>query len=118
MLKKSAPQEWHKAEIICALHKRGITLRSLTIAHGYKDLSSFSQAAQRPYPKMERIIAEAIGVTPQTIWPSRYHEDGSPRSGRGERGLSRLHRLSKARRDAMQFNASTDGVNVNFNAEK
>ncbi|WP_233358209.1 helix-turn-helix domain-containing protein [Vibrio cholerae] len=25
-----------------------------------------------PWPKGERIIAEAIGMTPQEVWPSRY----------------------------------------------
>ncbi|WP_258866578.1 helix-turn-helix domain-containing protein [Shewanella morhuae] len=24
------------------------------------------------YPKAERILAEAIGVAPEVIWPSRY----------------------------------------------
>lgn len=34
---------------------------------------------------MECIIGEAINVPANKIWPSRYHPDGTPRSGRGER---------------------------------
>lgn len=64
-----------------------------------------SMAIWRPWPKAERIIAEALGVPPEQIWPSRYHPDGSPRSGRGERGLGRYKR--KASRPPS--NSSTAG---------
>lgn len=46
-------------------------------------------ALHRPWPKAERIIAEFIGVSAREIWPSRYHHDGAPKSGRGERGIGR-----------------------------
>ncbi|WP_404873652.1 transcriptional regulator [Klebsiella pneumoniae] len=29
-------------------------------------------ALNRRWPKGERLIAEALGVAPETIWPSRY----------------------------------------------
>ena len=35
-------------------------------------------ALDRPYPRMERAIAEKIGVGPHTIWTERYGEDGLP----------------------------------------
>lgn len=89
MTKKSASEDWHKADIVAAIHKTGQSLRRMAIALGYKDQSSLAQALHRPYPKLERVIAEAIGVSAQTIWPSRYHEDGTSKSGRGERGLGR-----------------------------
>lgn len=89
MAKNPASQDWHKADIVAAVHKTGQSLRRMAIAQGYKDQSSLAQALHRPYPTAERLIAEVIGVTPQTIWPSRYHEDGTPKSGRGERGLGR-----------------------------
>jgi Ner family transcriptional regulator len=37
----------------------------------------------------EKHIAAAIGLRPQAIWPSRYHADGTPKSGHGERGIGR-----------------------------
>lgn len=29
-------------------------------------------AQDRPYPRMERAIAEKLGFTPKDIWPERY----------------------------------------------
>lgn len=72
MAKKPAPQDWHKADIKSALEKRGLTLKGLAISHGYRSVDAAAQALQHPYPKMERIIAKAIGVAPEAIWPSRY----------------------------------------------
>ena len=59
-----------------------------------------------PYPKYERLIAEHLGTTPQTIWPSRYRNDGTPKSGRGERGLGRFKAKYK-------FNPTVKNSNVN-----
>jgi Ner family transcriptional regulator len=36
------------------------------------------RALVRPWPKGELLIAEAIGISPAEIWPSRYYaEDGA-----------------------------------------
>lgn len=105
MAKKPAPQDWHKADIIAAVHRRGTTLRQLAMDNGYSYQSTAAQAFHRPYPKLERIIAEFLGIPPQQIWPSRYHADGTPKSGRGERGLGR-HKP--------KFNASSAGGKVNL----
>lgn len=94
MAKKPASQDWHKADIKAALHRQGITLRSIAVGHGYHDIDCISRALAQPYPKAERLIAEAIGTLPKVIWPSRYHLDGSPKSGRGERGLGRYQAKS------------------------
>lgn len=86
-LKKPAVNDWHKADIICGLWKLGTSIQKLSRENNYKG-NGLEQALRRNWPKGERIIADALGVTPQQIWPSRYHTDGTPRSGRGERGLS------------------------------
>lgn len=91
MLKKPAKekvQDWHSADVVAAVHKSGTSLQRISRQHGYCP-QVIGQALYKPYPKYERIIAEHLGLTPQTIWPSRYHLDGSPKSGRGERGLGR-----------------------------
>lgn len=77
MAKKPAPQDWHKSDIKAALEKLGITLKGLSLKNGYRSVDAAAQALQRPYPKMERIIAKEIGVKPETIWPSRYKFNGS-----------------------------------------
>lgn len=68
------PQDWHKADIVAAVHKAGWTLKGLSLHHGYSNKNSLSCALQRKWPKAERLIAECIGIDPQTIWPSRYQE--------------------------------------------
>lgn len=72
MAKKPATQDWHKEDIKAALRKEGTNMNELARQHGYRNFSAIRQALQHPYPKVERIIAAAIGVPPETIWPSRY----------------------------------------------
>ncbi len=80
MAKKPATQDWHKSDIKAALEKRGLTLKGLSISNGYRSVDAAAQALQRPYPKMERIIGRALGIKPETIWPSRYSQfNGSSR---------------------------------------
>lgn len=77
-------EDWHRADIKAALEKAGWSLRQLSIHHGLTP-KTFQHAMWRPYPKGERAIAEAIGVPPQVIWPSRYGPDGQPNRRRGRK---------------------------------
>lgn len=63
--------DWHTADIIAALKKRGLTLSGLSRQSGLSS-STLSNALARPWTKGEMIIARAIGVKPEEIWPSRY----------------------------------------------
>lgn len=70
--------DWHKADILAALKKKKISMAGLSREHGLSD-GTLLNALNRNWPRGELIIANAIGVTPQEIWPSRYFEnDGSP----------------------------------------
>ena len=69
--KKAAPADWHKADIIAALHKAGWSLRELSRQAGYAD-GTLKAALDNPYPKAERIIASALNMDAKDIWPSRY----------------------------------------------
>jgi Ner family transcriptional regulator len=40
----------------------------------------------RPYPKMERQLAELLGYRPEWIWPERYDADGTPANRRSRCG--------------------------------
>lgn len=88
MTKKTSSQDWHKADILAAVKKTGSSVTKLSRINNLSD-SVVAQALLKPYPKCERIIANHLGVAVQTIWPSRYHPDGTPKSGRGERGIGR-----------------------------
>lgn len=70
-------EDWHQADVIAALRKRGITLKGLAQMHGLRDSSSMSAALVRSVPCNERRIAAALELEPKDIWPSRYNEDGS-----------------------------------------
>lgn len=41
------------------------------MAHGLSP-NTLKGALTSPYPKAERIIADALGLTPEEIWPQRY----------------------------------------------
>lgn len=84
--KKASQEDWHPADIKAALHKKGITLAGLAEAHGLKESSSLSATFARSMPINEKRIADAIGVHPKDIWPSRYNADGSKKP-RGFREL-------------------------------
>jgi Ner family transcriptional regulator len=73
--KKPPRGDWHPADIKAALEKAGWSLRRLSLHHGYKSATTLKEALHRPYPKAQRLIAEAIGVDPANIWPSRYPQD-------------------------------------------
>lgn len=63
--------DWHPADIVAALKKRGHSLAGLSIANGYHPTAA-GKAWKRPWRAMEVIVAEAVGVAPEAIWPSRY----------------------------------------------
>lgn len=70
--------DWHKADIIAAIHKKGSSLAELSRLAGLSS-STLANTLTRPWPKGERIIAEFLGVAPMVIWPSRYTEKSSKR---------------------------------------
>lgn len=81
------PGDWHPADVLAALKKRGHTLAGLSTANGYHPTAA-GKALKRPWPAVELLIANAIGVSPHVIWPTRYDgiapPDGdSPRRRRG-----------------------------------
>ncbi len=65
-------RDWHRVDIVAALHKRGLTMRQLSENAGLRP-DTLKNALDRSYPKGERIIADALDSAPQEIWPSRYN---------------------------------------------
>jgi Ner family transcriptional regulator len=78
----------NRHDIVAAIKKRGTSLRRLSLEHGYSP-DALRNVLTRPWPRAEAIVAAFLETTPQVIWPSRYHPDGRPKSGRGERGVGR-----------------------------
>ena len=77
--KKASRTDWQPEDVIHALRKKNLTLAGIARAHGLRDSSSLSAALVRSYPANEKRIADALGVHPKDIWPSRYFENGQRR---------------------------------------
>lgn len=87
----SGTRDRHRADIVAGLRKAGWTLRALSRAHG-KHPTALGQALARPIPAYERLIAEALGEPPESIWPTRY----ARRAARGGAGLSGRRPMRKS----------------------
>lgn len=64
-------KDWHPADIIAALHKRGTSMAKLSREAGLAS-STLANVLNRPWPKGEWLIAVALDVHPSVIWPERY----------------------------------------------
>jgi Ner family transcriptional regulator len=73
--------DWHPADVLASLKKRGKTLSGLSQAHGYHATAA-GKALKKPWPALEELIAAELGLLPADIWPSRYTEPHPPRSKR------------------------------------
>lgn len=65
--------DWHRADIKAELDKRDLSLAELGRQNGLSS-TTVKNALDKHYRKGEEIIAEALGVKPEDIWPSRYTE--------------------------------------------
>jgi Predicted transcriptional regulator len=61
---------WHRADIVAAI-KENTSLAELSRRHGYAS-GTAKNALDKHYPAGESIIANALGLQPQDIWPERY----------------------------------------------
>lgn len=68
---KITDKDWHPADIIAGLKKRGTTLSAVSREAGLAS-STLANALNRHWPKGERLIAMALDTEPERIWPSRY----------------------------------------------
>jgi Ner family transcriptional regulator len=81
----AAKEDWHPADVLAALKKRGNSLAALSVANGYHPTAA-GKALKRRWPALEVLIAEAIGVPARDIWPSRYDADGVSQGRMGSKG--------------------------------
>lgn len=59
------------------LHLQGRSMAALAADAGVERCTLY-WVFNRPYPRMEKVIADALGVTPQALFPERYGPDGLP----------------------------------------
>lgn len=67
-------KNWHRQDILAAIRKRKGSLAALSLEHGLAS-GTLANALVKPWPKGEWIIAHALGLTPQEIWPERYFDE-------------------------------------------
>lgn len=80
----------HRADIVAAIERAGYTQESLSTLNGFSK-SAVSVALAKPWPAVEKIIADTIGVAAHLIWPPRYDRAGVPI----KRGGTKVSRGSK-----------------------
>lgn len=85
--------DWHSADIVAALHKKGSSLAAESRAAGLSP-STLANALTRPWPKGELLISIAIGVPAETIWPSRYFDEKT------HKPIARQMRSPRQKRDS------------------
>ncbi|MBP2198191.1 helix-turn-helix domain-containing protein [Pantoea cypripedii] len=64
-------KDWHIEDILAAVRKKKKSLAALSRENGLA-AGTLNNALRRPWPRGEKIIAQALGLTPGEIWPSRY----------------------------------------------
>jgi lambda repressor-like predicted transcriptional regulator len=67
---------WSKQQILFALRERGTTVAAIAEK---AEISRFTiyGALEQPYPKIAGLISEALGKTPNEIWPEHFDEAGA-----------------------------------------
>ncbi|AGR57639.1 transcriptional regulator [Salmonella enterica subsp. enterica serovar Vitkin] len=68
--------DWSKDAIYTALKNKGVDLAELERLQNLKP-GTMRNAFYRACPAYEQVIAQAIGVEPAVIWPSRYQPKNS-----------------------------------------
>lgn len=70
------PGGWHRADIMAAVYKKDMTLRSLALANGLGE-STCRAALMKPSPTANRAIAKLIGIPVHKLWPQWFDKYGN-----------------------------------------
>lgn len=68
--------------VVYQMQLQGRSLSAVAAANGVARQCLYS-AFLRPYPRMEKLIADAVGLAPPVLWPERYDADGLPNRRKG-----------------------------------
>jgi Ner family transcriptional regulator len=64
-------QDPHREELKALIRMRGKSMAELSRDHGYSD-EAVRIALMKPWPAVERIIADWLETEPWELWPDRY----------------------------------------------
>lgn len=68
--KLAPPADLDRHEILARVRRQGTTIAKLARLHGCSPNNLYA-ALDRSFPKSEKIIADALGLTVEDIWPGR-----------------------------------------------
>lgn len=89
--------DWHPADVVAALRKRGTSLRKVAHANGYTHIQA---VLTRPWWAVEHLVAQALDMHPEQIWPTRYaagvSRDHAIKLTRNRRALRKAGRRAAA----------------------
>lgn len=68
--------DMHPEDIKAAIRKRGITLAELALRADVSKQAVSAALDRRSSERIDKVIAEFIGLKPHQIWPSRYNAKG------------------------------------------
>jgi Ner family transcriptional regulator len=104
--KTNAAKDWTKEYIKYRICEMFGSMTAMAHCYGLHQ-SVIPRAIRVPYPKVERIIAKGLGVTPEEIWPSRYNRNELVSNPR----LWRRWINVKVTTDDVTGNVSSEGTN-------
>lgn len=86
--------EKRRAWVKYQIQLKGLSMAQVAANAGVTRECLYS-AFKKTYPRMEKVIADAVGLEPAVLWPERYDADGLPiyRMGRPKKSVisSRKH---------------------------
>lgn len=104
--KTTVTKDWTKEFIKYRISEMFGTMTAMAHCYGLHP-SVIRRALRVPYPKVDRVIAKALGVHPADIWPSRYSRDELVSNPR----LWRRWINVKVTTDDVTGNVSSEGTN-------
>jgi Ner family transcriptional regulator len=81
-------KNWHRADVVAAIHKRETSLAELARANGRKE-GTLRQALTHPRTPSNKIIATFLGKELHEIWPTWFDSQGRLRSRKPSRSRRR-----------------------------
>jgi len=64
-------RDWHWADVKAALERRGESVASVARTHGLHR-ATLCMAKTRWSPRAQLLLAQALRMRPEQIWPQRY----------------------------------------------
>lgn len=86
-------KRWDKHAIKAEVHRRGETLKSLSLKAGLSAPACATTLWGRPWPRAEQALADCLGVPVEHLFPERYRGTASRGKSSGRRGARKGQKI-------------------------